>query len=351
MGGAGAAPRAPRAGKKTPKLTVAQRRGLGAGAPADVYSAAVGALHRRPRACYLQRDDELQSYDEFADAGTREPNAEGTGRWVPTASRRAVAVLPLHWAGEDGGAPPAALRVVAHAPDTERVVELCGCYFGLPAVVHPLAGDLQLRVIDAQPHVVQVSTGVAFPLEFANGSGISYTGKGSRRKPKRGSAAEAAAAAELAVEVWSLFAVLEEFVQEDHYCLVAVSSLRVAEDDRPDNHHLGRACGNRVSVVSVPACSTTRECMATMLHETMHCFGLDHCTLWRCLMNSTAGGDEAEDLDGGYMHLCPMDLRKMQLACGFDIKERFERLAACYSSLGWDADASWVEKRLAVTGS
>jgi len=97
-------------------------------------------------------------------------------------------------------------------------------------VEHPGATSVELRLIDSAPHVVDTSQGVAFPLPASS--------KGKRGGKRAGEP----------VDVWSLFKVLEEFVGEDHFAVVAVSSLLVAEegDAAP---LMGRACGNRVSVV------------------------------------------------------------------------------------------------------
>jgi len=66
-------------------------------------------------------------------------------------------------------------------------------------------------------------------------------------------------------------------------------------------------------------------------------------------MNGSMSSDDAdaEDREGGRVHLCPMDLRKLQLAFGFDVRTRFEQLRECYQRLGWARDAAWVERRLA----
>ena len=77
--------------------------------------------------------------------------------------------------------------------------------------------------------------------------------------------------------------------------------------------------------------------LSTLAHETMHCFGLDHCGLYMCCMNSwndtivefaklpLANGKKINydnDEVGGSIHLCPLCLRKLQITCCFDIKKR-----------------------------
>ena len=48
----------------------------------------------------------------------------------------------------------------------------------------------------------------------------------------------------------------------------------------------GRAYGgDRVACVTTSE-SEPREVIATALHEVCHCFGLDHCVAWHCLMAS-----------------------------------------------------------------
>ena len=137
-----------------PRLSEVQRQGLGdpASCPQGIWSEGAAVLYDPPRHDAVHPEDELQSFAEFEEMGAHEPNEEGTGRWIPTPNRRTVAVLPLHWAGSDGGAPPRGLQLQPHTPATADVVRLCSAFFGLPVVEHPASGDVQLRMIDNTPH-------------------------------------------------------------------------------------------------------------------------------------------------------------------------------------------------------
>jgi hypothetical protein len=46
------------------------------------------------------------------------------------------------------------------------------------------------------------------------------------------------------------------------------------------------------------------------------------------------------------MHLCPVDLRKLQESIGFDIVERYRRLLQFQLSTGFTDEASWLKRRL-----
>ena len=49
-----------------------------------------------------------------------------------------------------------------------------------------------------------------------------------------------------------------------------------------------------------------RTILATSAHEALHCFGLDHCITWECLMNSNHVEDKDECL-----FLSPLNLKKL----------------------------------------
>ncbi|RUS70942.1 hypothetical protein EGW08_021299, partial [Elysia chlorotica] len=55
-------------------------------------------------------------------------------------------------------------------------------------------------------------------------------------------------------------------------------------------------------------------------HELCHLLGLQHCTFFQCAMNESASVGEAMDQP---LFLCPVCLRKLQKACGFDVLERY----------------------------
>lgn len=75
-------------------------------------------------------------------------------------------------------------------------------------------------------------------------------------------------------------------------------------------------------------------------HELCHTFAMRHCIYFTCLMNGTNGYDEAVKK---VPHLCPVCLRKLQLAIGFDILERYEKM-------GDEKSLMLAEKIKAVVG-
>lgn len=86
-----------------------------------------------------------------------------------------------------------------------------------------------------------------------------------------------------------------------------------------------------------------RRSCKILAHEAGHMFGIQHCTFFRCIMN---GCNHIGELDGSPLHVCPVDLRKLQWSVGFDVMERYRRLRDFYRKAGLDDEASWVEKRM-----
>lgn len=87
-----------------------------------------------------------------------------------------------------------------------------------------------------------------------------------------------------------------------------------------------------------------RRSLKLMAHEVGHIFSIHHCVTWKCVMN---GANSLEEDDRHPMHLCPIDLRKLQWNVGFDAKERYRKLAEFYRKRGLKAEAEWTERHLA----
>jgi archaemetzincin len=85
-----------------------------------------------------------------------------------------------------------------------------------------------------------------------------------------------------------------------------------------------------------------RSCKV-LAHETGHMFGLQHCVHFRCLMN---GSNHLGESDDRPPHLCPVCLRKLQHAVGFDIPARYEQLKAFSQQAGFKDEAAWLARRL-----
>ncbi|EDO38259.1 predicted protein, partial [Nematostella vectensis] len=60
-----------------------------------------------------------------------------------------------------------------------------------------------------------------------------------------------------------------------------------------------------------------------LVHEIAHLFGIDHCIWYACCMNGS--GHLGEDFSQP-IHLCPVDLHKVQKLCGFDVVLRYKGL-------------------------
>jgi archaemetzincin len=91
-----------------------------------------------------------------------------------------------------------------------------------------------------------------------------------------------------------------------------------------------------------PVLLVCRTCKA-LAHETGHMLGMLHCVFFSCLMN---GSNSLAESDRRPLHLCPVDLRKLQWCVGLDILERYRCLLAFWRELGVATEAEWVERRL-----
>jgi len=83
-------------------------------------------------------------------------------------------------------------------------------------------------------------------------------------------------------------------------------------------------------------------------HELGHLFGLAHCIWYRCIMN---GSNHLAESDARPLHLCPVDLRKLQWLIGFDPVARYRRLHRFYRRIGLEAEAAWIQQRLMHIGA
>jgi archaemetzincin len=85
-----------------------------------------------------------------------------------------------------------------------------------------------------------------------------------------------------------------------------------------------------------------RRAAWTMIHEITHMFGITHCTYWSCEIN---GSNHQAEADARPLHPCPVDLRKLYFAIGFDPAAREEALARVLRDLGIADEADWSERR------
>jgi archaemetzincin len=58
------------------------------------------------------------------------------------------------------------------------------------------------------------------------------------------------------------------------------------------------------------------------------------------------GSNNLEESDARPLHLCPIDLRKLQFSVGFDVVKRYEKLRDVWRVEGETGEVDWLSKRL-----
>lgn len=86
-----------------------------------------------------------------------------------------------------------------------------------------------------------------------------------------------------------------------------------------------------------------RRALKLMAHEVGHIFSIHHCITWQCVMN---GANSLREDDEHPMHLCPIDLKKLQWSIGFDWLARYDRLREFYVKHGLKSEADWTALHL-----
>lgn len=86
-----------------------------------------------------------------------------------------------------------------------------------------------------------------------------------------------------------------------------------------------------------------RRALKLMAHEVGHIFSIHHCVTYHCVMN---GANNLSEDDSHPMQLCPIDLKKLQWAVGFDWLARYDRLLAFYRKHGLSDEADWTARHL-----
>lgn len=90
-----------------------------------------------------------------------------------------------------------------------------------------------------------------------------------------------------------------------------------------------------------------RRAAKVLTHETGHMFGLRHCVFHECNMN---GSNHLDETDAAPMLLCPVCLRKMQHAVGFDPVVRYGKLRRFYGANRLVTEEGWVGRRIEWIG-
>ena len=86
-----------------------------------------------------------------------------------------------------------------------------------------------------------------------------------------------------------------------------------------------------------------RRASKVLTHEMGHMFGIKHCIYYECNMN---GANSLREADSTPMYLCPVCLRKLQRAVGFDPVARYEGLQKFYQKQGFAGEAKWTKQRV-----
>lgn len=316
-------------------------------------------------------EEEEQTYRQFISMGQREPNERGTGRWklddddddgTGRGRRTTIGILPERALFEEGDGPG--------ATSSNNRVEQIRAYFaaffhGLDIVVLP---PIEIDVVTAavvgpsrkkkQKKNSKLTTAAPHHVVTLRGS----TGHTTTHTLDSVVVHET-----LHLEVFSILdALMTSYVRDDCYCFVALTQRPLVEReyvDDGDSYHAGgdanvifhevqgRACGgDRVCCVSTHGVHSLRTLLATATHETLHCFGLDHCCTFACLMNAVSVDDDET------LTLSPLNLKKW--VCGVlgyakddrkardYVVKRYEELEQCFVVLGLRSDAAWVRRKL-----
>lgn len=224
----------------------------------------------------------------------------------PTDERRTIYVQPIGNLDPD------------YSPPLAVLTELTEIYFGLPVTVLPavMVGEVEARSRANQ-----------------------YTGAAQLLAPE--------------VMTW-----LGRRVPADAYAIIALTDVDLyPEDDWNFVFGMG-AFKERVGVYSFaryhprfygervePELArklVLRRSLHVLVHELGHMFGIHHCAHYACAMN---GSNSLAESDSQPMHLCPIDLRKLQLSTGADLRARYRALSAFYARHGLADEAAWTSRR------
>ena len=91
-----------------------------------------------------------------------------------------------------------------------------------------------------------------------------------------------------------------------------------------------------------------RRSCKVLTHEIGHIFGMKHCIYYECLI---AGCNHLTEFDKRPLFLCPIDVRKLQHALGFDLVARYRELGELCERFEWGEDGAWVGRRLSALGA
>jgi archaemetzincin len=141
-----------------------------------------------------------------------------------------------------------------------------------------------------------------------------------------------------------ILAFLKRQLPADAYCMLGITMIDLYPDPQWNFVFGQAALRDRVGVYSFARYEgqIRRHCKV-LAHETSHMFGIEHCIYFRCVLN---GSNHLAESDARPMHLCPVDLRKLQWSVGFDVLERYRRLRAVCERAGFADEARWYEREI-----
>lgn len=155
-----------------------------------------------------------------------------------------------------------------------------------------------------------------------------------------------------------LLDLLREELRDDAFALIGVTMVDLYPDPRWNFAFGQAALHERVGVYSFARYDPRfygeeltrngrtlilRRSCNVLAHEACHLFGIEHCIWYRCLMN---GSNHLAESDARPLHLCPVDLRKLQWSIGFDVVERYRHLLEFATRAGFSEEAVWLEREL-----
>jgi archaemetzincin len=86
-----------------------------------------------------------------------------------------------------------------------------------------------------------------------------------------------------------------------------------------------------------------KRSLSVLAHEAAHLFGLGHCVYFQCLV---CGSNSLDEADRRPIHLCPVCLRKLAHAIGFEPLAQHRALRRFYAAWGMNFEADFMARRL-----
>jgi len=86
-----------------------------------------------------------------------------------------------------------------------------------------------------------------------------------------------------------------------------------------------------------------KRSLKVVVHEIGHMFGISHCVWYNCLMR---GSNHIQEADSKPMHFCPVCIRKVSHAVGFDVSTHYSNLRRFFVEMGFPKEAQWYTRRM-----